>query len=178
LLPFAAWIVFRKMSRFLLLSANQRMGFWDFLFGKQLRLEDEEFGSLLYFDCKNPESNYFEATRLFTPTGTGIELLITGKPPGPSTTQRAFYRQIEAQYFSLLPAIAELITAEIRNWQPDFELRDFAREFYPVHILLPASVPDSNKIEWEIAFEAMHDKNHTFTVTLQGFLPSRVHVDG
>ncbi|UOQ71766.1 hypothetical protein [Hymenobacter cellulosilyticus] len=154
------------------------MGFREFLFGRQLRLEDEVFGSLLYFDCKNPENNYFEGKRLFTPTGTRIEVLLTAGPSGPSTAQHAFYEQIEAQYPTLLPALAWLITTEVRNWQPDFEIQNFVEEFQPTLLELPAISKAAGPVDWELSFETIHDQNHTFVVSRQGFTPYKVQVDG
>jgi len=138
------------------------VGFWSFLFGENVRVEDE----------------YFGGERIFVPTGKEIGLGITGNLPGPTTAQKEFYQKVEEKYHTFIPGIQELITDEFRNWKPDFTIHDFTKEFWPVHLLIPAIEEQEQELEWEISFETFHDQNHTFTIYMKGFLPCYLHMDG
>ncbi|GGF24121.1 hypothetical protein [Hymenobacter cavernae] len=156
------------------------MGVWSFLFGENIRVEDEYFGSLLLLDAKKPEESYFEGWRVFAPTGQEIELGITGNLPGPTTGQREFYRQVEMEYLVLVPAIQSLITERIRKYKPDFTIQDFTKEFWPVYLSVPALNNEEQSAEWELGFETVHDKNHMFIIyiSVKGFLPYDISMEG
>jgi len=154
------------------------MGFWSFLFGENIRVEDEYFGSLKFVQLKKFDKSYFQGRRLFTPINKELELGIDGELPGPTIAQKEFYRQIEENYHTLIPGIQELITDQFRNWKPEFTIQDFTQEFWLVHLSIPAVEQKEQEPKWELAFETIHDQNHTFTVYMKGFLPDYVHIDG
>jgi hypothetical protein len=59
------------------------MGFLDFLFSKKRRVENDFFGTMLFFECKKePYKNYFECKRYFKPAGKAIEMAINGDMSG------------------------------------------------------------------------------------------------
>ncbi|MCB2377487.1 hypothetical protein LGH70_07835 [Hymenobacter sp. BT635] len=141
-------------------------------------MEDDFFGSLLFVECKQPGHSYFEGRRLFRPTGHLLDLAVDGELPGPGAAQYAFYEQVEARYTELVPAVQQLIENEARHWLRPAGIRDFIAEFWPVHISIPTITSEVESMEWELAFETVHDKNHTFTIMLQGVTPRQLCIDG
>ncbi|RPD47711.1 hypothetical protein DNI29_09715 [Hymenobacter sediminis] len=173
-LPRTSW----KYSSLTLAIRRTHMGFSDFFFGKQLRIEDQKFGTLLFVDGKGVWPNYLEGERLFTPTGTAIELCIEANATGPTGAQRAFYQQIEEQYFAFLPAVQQLVETAVSAWLSDSRARSFIQGLLPVYLSLPRLEEQMSEVEWEMAFESPDDKNHTCTLSMIGLKPYHVHIDG
>lgn len=154
------------------------MGFFDFLFKKDVVLQDAFFGAMLFHENRRePANNYFECARDFAPIGKQIELGVQGDVEGPSKAQKDFFNRIEAQYASLTLKFAPILEDVFRNWQPDFQIVDFKSEFEPVYLDLPRCT--SHPVVWRIVFESSHDGNHHFSVTVHDFEPQPdVHIDG
>lgn len=55
-------------------------------------------------------------------------------------------------------------------------IKDFAAEFKPTYLTIPAC--DQEPIEWEITFDIVHDLNHIVTIGMLGYEPQYVRVDG
>ncbi|TGE23725.1 hypothetical protein E5K00_00490 [Hymenobacter aquaticus] len=156
-----------------------RMGFWSFLFGKPLRLEDQVFGRLRYFDTPESGGGYWEGETRFTAARYEVGLAIDGPKTGPTAAQRSFYQEIEARYEQMVPAIAQLITATFTKSEPDFVIRDFKQEFQPDFLSLPViEKPDTAEPAWEIAFETTHAKIRMASVyvEMRGFQPYYVYL--
>jgi hypothetical protein len=153
------------------------MKLFDFVFGKQTKVENEFFGTMLFLESKKgPFKNYFESRRHFKPSGKIIEIGIEGEITGPTQNQIDFFKSIEENYPAITNAILPLIEEEFRNWKEGFKINDFQKEFEPVYLQLPGC--EYKPVAWEIAFESGHDRNHTFTVTMSDFDAKEILVDG
>lgn len=138
------------------------MGLWSFLFGKSVK--------------RNLTEDYFECERFFKPSGEQIGLTVTGGLGSLTQQQESFVAQLENNYQLIVDAIIPIVEDEFRNWKPDFRIVDFKREFKPVYLNIPTC--DQQPVEWEIAFETVHDRNHTFTAGMLDGEPQYVRVDG
>ena len=69
-----------------------------------------------------------------------------------------------------------MIEDEYGNWIEGFKIKDFRKEFEPVYLRLPRC--EHHPIEWEIAFESEHERNHTFTITMFDFEAKEILIDG
>ncbi|HEY5748518.1 MAG TPA: hypothetical protein VIU12_20755 [Chryseolinea sp.] len=153
------------------------MGFLDFIFGKQTKLENEFFGTMLFLaDKKEPLKSYYECRRHFVPTNKIIEIGIDGDASGPTQSQIDFFKSIEHRYSELSEAVKPLIEDEFGNWKEGFRIANFQKEFEAVYLRLPRC--ESKPVLWEIAFESEHDRDHTFTLTMSDFEAKEILIDG
>ena len=154
-----------------------RMGIFDFIFGKTIKIDDEFFGKMIFSEFKkNPEKNYFECRRHFKSTDEIIEIGIEGNVTGPTEVQKDFFRKIESDYDKIISSIKPMIENEFRNWKEDFKITDFKKEFKAVYLFLPRCEKEPKV--WEIAFESEHDLNHTFTLTMNDLSATEILIDG
>lgn len=152
------------------------MGLFDFLLGKTIRIEDNFYGQLLFFSSSKKQGDYFEGRRYFKPSGKIIELAIDADSSGPTHTHKHFFENVERNYADLIKKSEPLICNEFRKWKPDFEILNFNEEFTPVYLEIPK---DNNaNTKWEIAFETVHDEDHTITITVIDFTPTEILIDG
>lgn len=153
------------------------MSFWSFFLGKPAKTGDAFFGEMTFMDIPNdPAESYFECKCYFKPIGGVIELSVTATLNGPTQRQKNFFAQLEMDYPLLIAAVIPGIEAEFRNWKPGFRIGDFEQEFKPVWLTIPTC--DQLPIEWEIAFETVHDLNHTIAITMRDYQPLHILVDG
>lgn len=153
------------------------MGFFDFVFGKPQKIENDFFGTMLFLgDKKDTLKSYFECRRHFEPSDKIIEIGIDGDVIGPTQKQIDFFKSIETNYYTIKKSIVPIIEEEFWNWQEDFRIIDFQKEFIPVYLRLPRC--EKKPIVWEIAFESYHDRNHTFTITMSNFEAKEILIDG
>lgn len=154
------------------------MGLLDKLFRKKPVVDDPFFGPMTFCESKkDPQQwNYFEARRHFAPAGGEIDIILYGDLPGAIEAQVALFRSIEENYSLVCRVVEPAIVAEVRQWDDDFAIDDFGRQFTPVGLSIPrlASADD----EWEIDFESPLDENHVFTAFMVGFEVKRIMVDG
>jgi hypothetical protein len=148
------------------------------LFGssKKILIQDPVFGTLKYMQSKDPEKGYFTGKVLFSPTGSEADLLIEADPAGPTESQREFYQNLQSNFDAYAEKMKPLIEDEFRNWKPDFAIRDFRNEFTLSCVSLPR--PVSGPIRWELAFNTIHDRNHTVTIDFQDDEPRGILIDG
>jgi hypothetical protein len=155
------------------------VGFWGYLFGKDktIRVDDAFFGKMLLVESvKNPVDNYFECQRYFGPSRNIIELSVTGVLNGPTQQQKDFFTQIEKDYLLLVVKFIPLIEEGFGAWMMLPIIKDFEKEFKPTYLSIPTC--DQHPIEWEIAFDTVHDLNHMVTVGMVGYEPRFVRIDG
>jgi hypothetical protein len=153
------------------------MGLFESLFGKTRKIDHDFFGQMIFNGSKVPNpSDYFECRRHFKPSDNVIEVGIAGDISGPTENQVNFFKTIEDNYSDIIKAITPLIEDEFGNWKEDFKISDFNKEFEPVYLRFPRC--ESKPIIWEIAFESDHDRNHTFTVTMNDFEAREILIDG
>ena len=153
------------------------MGLFDLIFGKSIKIENDFFGQMLFLgDKKDPSKSYFECRRHFKPSDKLIEIGIDGAETGPTQIQIDFFKKIEDNYPEITKSIKPLIEDEFGNWQEGFKIKDFNKEFDPVYLRLPRC--ETKPIIWEIAFNSDHDRNHTFTLTMNDFVAKEILIDG
>lgn len=153
------------------------MGFFSRLFGKTVKIDHPFFGVMRFAGGKQSSpDDYFECRRPFKPTNKDIEIGIHGDISGPTDKQVSFFKSIEDNYVQIQKAIAPLIEDEFRNFDEDFTIIDFDKEFVPVYLNIPRC--ESKPVVWEIAFESDHDKNHQFTLTMHDFEAKEILIDG
>ncbi len=151
------------------------MGFFN-LFKKPPTIQDDFFGKLTFIDFKDSSKDYFEGRGKFLPTDSQIEYLIDGDISGPTKEQRDFYKKVEDSYDEIITKITPLIEEEFRNWQEDFVIKDFKKEFVPVGMKIPRLPAEG--IAWDISFNTIHDANHQITVDFKNFEPDSILIDG
>ncbi len=153
------------------------MGLLNFLFGKTIKLAHPFFGTLVFYeDKKNALQSYFSGSKNFKPSGKPIEVSILAEVTGPTPKQTAFFQSIEDNYITISESIIPIIENEFRNWQEDFKITNFKKEFEPVCLNIPNC--ENEPIIWEIAFESEHDLNHTFTLTMSNLEAIDILIDG
>jgi len=153
------------------------MGLFDSIFGKSMKIDNVFFGQMLFnVDKKDQSKSYFECRRHFKPSDNQIEIGIDGAEIGPTQIQIDFFKSIEDNYSEITNSIRPLIEDEFGNWQEGFKIKDFNKEFEPVYLRLPRC--ETKPIIWEIAFESDHDRNHTFTLTMNDFVAKEILIDG
>lgn len=153
------------------------MGLLDFIFGKPTKIDNDFFGTMIFIeDKKDVFKSYFECKRYFSPTDNIIEIGIDANQSGPTQKQIDFFKSIETNYAEISKPIKFLIETEMRNWNKDFKIDDFQKEFEAVYLKLPRC--ESKPIIWQIAFESDHDRNHTFTITMSDFEAKKILIDG
>ena len=138
------------------------MRFWCSLFGKSVK--------------RNPAEDYFESERYFSPSGEMMGLSATGELGSLTPRQEEFIAQVEEQYPLIVAAIIPDIENRFQYWKPEFKISDFKQEFKPVYLDIPTC--EQQPVEWEIAFETVHDRNHTVFVVMLDFQPQYVRIDG
>ena len=138
------------------------MRFWSFLFGKRVK--------------RNPVEDYFESEHYFSPSGEMIGLTATGESGSLTLRQEDFVAQVEKEYPLIITAVIPDIENRLRSWKPGFKITDFKQEFKPVYLDIPAC--EQQPVEWEIAFETVHDRNHTVFIVMLDFQPQYVRIDG
>jgi hypothetical protein len=153
------------------------MSLFNFFSSKTTKIEHSFFGQMRFIDDKKaPNKSYFECKRFFKPSDTIIHIGITASIEGPMENQIDFFESIETNYTEITKSIIPLIEDEFRNWKEDFTIQNFKSEFQPVYINIPKC--DVKPIVWEIAFESEHDRNHTFTCTMQNDNAIEILIDG
>jgi hypothetical protein len=153
------------------------MGLLDLIFGKSIKIDNDFFGQMLFLDDKKDASkSYFECRRHFKPSNKIIEIGIDGAEVGPAQIQIDFFKTIEDKYSEITNSIKPLVEGEVANWQEGFKIKDFNKEFNPVYLRLPRC--ETKPVIWEIAFMSDHDRNHTFTLTMNDFVAKEILIDG
>lgn len=153
------------------------MGLWRRLFGRTVKTGDTFFGEMTFIEISNdPAQSYFECARYFNPIDGVVELSVTGQMRGPTQRQKDFFTQLENDYPLIVAAVIPAIESEFRNWKPDLEIKNFGQEFKLVWLTIPTC--DQQPVEWKIAYETVYDLNHTLFITMQGYQPLHVLIDG
>lgn len=150
------------------LAQNKSMGLFD-LFKKKEQVQDPVLGTL------TRDKFFWGGSTGFAPTRITIDIFVT-TDRAPMEAHREFYRKIEAQYDLLRPKLQAAMLELFRNWQEDFEIKDFDQEFQ----VLSISFGDvsTTPVVWEIAFTNVYD-DHMLTVTMRDMAPDAdVQIDG
>ena len=154
------------------------MGLIEFLFGKNKTIEDDFFGTMTFLgnEKKSSPKNYFECYRFFKPSKDNIEIGIEGDIIGPTQIQKDFFLKIEHNYHQFSIVIAPTIEKRYKEWQPNFKIKDFNKEFKPTYLSIPRC--ERSPVEWEISFESDLDLNHISRVYMEDFTVKGAYIDG
>jgi hypothetical protein len=148
------------------------MGIWDLIFGRTNHkiIKDDFFGELMIQD------NFGTFKRHFAPLNQAINGSLELDNGKPNAEQKAFYPLIEQAYQGLIPAFITAIEKEFANWDNNFKVYDFNKEFTLVGVSL--SLCKSEPIGWELSFDTIHDDKHTLFITMADFEIEQVMIDG
>jgi hypothetical protein len=149
------------------------MGIFSFFFKKKIVIEDPFWGKMTYMEVsKDPNQYYFECEPYFLPAGKNIEAFVTTDPSGPTTDQRLFFQNIQANYPIFTQKIIPFIEKEFQNWKPGIKIVDFSREFSPISIDIPRLM--TGPVTWTISFDSIHDKEHSIELEMLDFEPVQI----
>ena len=147
------------------------MGLLNFILGKKEStiITDDFFGELTIDD------NFCKFNRHFAPLNKAIDGSLELDNGKPNTEQKAFYALIEKEYPALMPSLMACIEKEYINWDKDFKIIDFEKEFTLVGLSL--SLCNSEPINWEMSFDTIHDDNHTIFISMVNFDLEHIMID-
>ena len=153
------------------------MSFLKNLFKKPISIKDEFFGNMVFIEVKEKHGNsYFECRRDFSPSQQEIEIGIDGDINVVTQYQKVFFKEIESNYSEISQSIIPLIENQLRNWKPDFEIKNFQNEFHPCHLILPNC--KQQPVIWQITFTSKHDENHVFEASITDYTATKMFIDG
>lgn len=143
-----------------------------------LEVEDEFFGHLTYMKMPKGRISYWEAKRLFSPSGREIELFIDAPGPEqkPAELQRQFCAAVERKYSKILTAVESVLRPQFEEWTRKPLAVPLAAEFTMKSFSIPHAQLDV--AQWDMSFESQSDANHLFTVALHGEVATAVTIDG
>jgi hypothetical protein len=145
---------------------------------RPVEVYDEYFGRLIYMKVRADSISYWEAKRIFEPTGREIELFIDAPAPlaPPNIDQRRFYEDVALRYRSILLSTESLLRPEIERWTHGPMINPFDREFTVSSFSIP--VPSESVPQWEMSFDSITVPNELFSVTFRGSNPQSVAIGG
>jgi hypothetical protein len=153
------------------------MNLLEFIFGKNIKVESAYFGTMVFIEDNQASMNsYFECQKEFLPTKKKVDILIEGDITGATQIQIDFFKYIEENYHKIIESISPLLEEEFNSWKVDFKIKNFRNEFEAIHLKIPRC--NTKPIIWEIAFETIHDENHTYTITMNDLEPKEIRFEG
>ena len=145
---------------------------------RPLEVEDEFFGHLVYMKMPKGRIAYWEAKRLFSPSGREIELFIDAPGPeqAPAELQREFFAAVERNYSKIVTAVESVLRSQFEEWTGKPLAAPFDSEFTMTSFSIPHA--PLGVAQWEMSYESRSDANHLLTVSFQGETATRVTIDG
>jgi hypothetical protein len=142
------------------------------------RIDDPFFGRLVYVKMRDPRLSYWEAKRVFAPTGQEIDLFIRAPAPlaAPNEAQRSFYQHLAEGYAELFAAIEPRLRLEVEEWLGRKVEGPLDRELTLTSLSVP--VPSAILPSWDMSFASTTDPEHLFTASLRGREVQGVAIDG
>lgn len=145
---------------------------------RPFEMEDPFFGRLVYMKMPRERGSYWEAKRVFGPTGKDIEMLIdapAARQP-PSERQRQFYKAVEDNYAEIFAIAAAAVKPELEEWMQ----RPVDRPIEEDLTMTGFSIPDTElrHAEWDMGFDSASDMSHFINVYFLGMKPTQVSFDG
>ncbi len=150
------------------------MGLFNF-FKKTVKINDDTFGEMVVHKSKDPSNIDYDGECLFLPLNLMIGIGLNADEQGPSTQQKEFYKEIQAKYDELREILRPVLNAELINWYNGKTIEDFDSELELESIMLPRF--NGEDVEWSISY-VVHKIDHWATVTLEGFEPKHLVIDG
>ncbi|GEM_PF-7083508 len=150
------------------------MGFWkkisDFLFGELIIIQDDVFGEMIDMGAA------FECQKLFLATGKEIVLHIEKVDGHVSEKQKNFVSSLDKNYDQFILKIKPILEKKIKEWIANFHIQNFKNEFILEFLSLPKM--EDELFEWEIAFYADNDLQHSCLLTIKGNQVININIDG
>ncbi len=150
------------------------MGFWkkisDFLFGELIIIQDDVFGEMIDMGAA------FECQKLFLATGKKILLHVEKVDGHVSEKQKNFVSSLDKNYDQFILKIKPILEKKIKEWIANFHIQNFKNEFILEFLSLPKM--EDELFEWEIAFYADNDLQHSCLLTIKGNQVINIHIDG
>lgn len=122
-----------------------------------LKIDDATFGQMRYLR----DSRTWEAKPHFVPMNHAIEVLISSDEGGPTDEQRGFFAEIQRQYNSMWPAIAQRLDLEASR------VGIASKDFDLVALTIPRRPGDQAR--WELFYDSRASTWH-FRIQLQGLI--------
>ena len=145
---------------------------------RPVELDDKFFGHLTYMKMPKGRISYWEAKKVFAPTGHEIELFIDAPAPEqpPDEIQHQFLMSIESKYGEILVAVETVLRPQFEEWSRKTLSETFGDEFTMTSFSIPhAALHDA---QWEMSFESKTNAQHLFTVSISGQIATGVTIDG
>lgn len=141
-------------------------------------VQDDFFGRITDMRMPKDRTSYWEARRVFAPTGREIEVFIDAPAPEqpPQQVQREFFSAVENRFKEVLAACETILRPKFEEWVGRPLSGAFDREFTMTSFSIPYATLE--QATWEASFESKTDENHLFTVTLQGLVATGITIDG
>lgn len=136
-------------------SALNMLEWWKDLI-RPIRLVDSRFGNLRYLR----DARFWEGRAAFAPTGTEVEVLISGHSSGPTEQQRIFFSELQERYNSLWAELHRTLAIEAQRVHID------TRTLVLACIDVPQAGSDGSDAEWALSYETQPPSWH-FTVQMR-----------
>ena len=145
---------------------------------RPIEFDDKFFGHLIYMKMPKGRISYWEASRVFSPTGQEIELFIDAPAPEqpPDELQRQFLISIESRYREILVAVEAVLRPQFEEWTRKPLSGTLDTEFTMTSFSIPHA--PLQEAQWEMSFDSKSDVNHLFTVAISGYVATGVTIDG
>lgn len=140
------------------------------------RIEDPDFGSLLYMYVSNfPERSYWEGEWTFPKTGTPVSIAVDGGQEGPFPEARQFYLDLPARFEQIIAAARPKLQQVLKTWLN----QELPQDIFTVVKLTGFDLENlkSNPPQWNISFETIGEKWLGITIPFHGDAPQDAVVD-
>jgi len=142
----------------------------ELLFGKTIIIKDDFFGDM------TDAGDYYECRRVFKPTGKIVEIGLEKKNTNSNEKQIIFFTWLENNYDLLIEKISPSIEKEVAEWIPNYQIRNFKKEFILEYLYIPKC--DDEIFEWEISFYADNELQHWCSLNIRGTEVKNIMIDG
>jgi hypothetical protein len=150
------------------------MGIFDFFKRKEkIVINDAFFGELQFFKLSSPSNGFFSGKGLFN--NNEVSYIIHADVSGPDEAQRAFAKNLQANYHLFIEKMIPFIEHEFKEWNNDFKIQDFNEEFKPIVIDIPDT--HTTPLMWAITFETIHVPERELNIQFKGLEPDGFSID-
>ena len=131
-------------------------------------VDDAFFGGIGYQKVSGGRPGYWEAVRLFSPSGKDVEIFIDSpaREMPPTDMQREFYQWVEDSYAVMMGKIEPLLREKNQEYAKDGLAKPFDGEFTLTSFDIPLQETDAP--EWSMCFNGASDDHFHCLVTMRG----------
>ncbi len=137
---------------------------------KQLQIEDDVFGRLMFVETNNPSDSFWEGRGRFNPINAEVSYNIRAGEAGPGESHRDFYRSIERRYGELLLLVTPLLQRECAAQLAACDV--YRRQLSFSLDIVDMPEPESESMEWRLVFSCAQWEDALFTVHMKGWQPN------